>query len=238
MPGLLRGMARTAVVAGTATSVSNRVSRRQARRWAEQDPARLRGGSRPLRPRPRRPRSHRPAQGARRAAPAGRPDRRGVRRSEGEAARPEPSRRGPRAGSPQLARVVVVWVITAAALMLLSALLAGFDVEDFGAALASAAAIGLINALVWPLVIRVALPLTVLTLGLGVLVLNGAVVWAVSELEPGMAVDAHRRRRRGGARPHRGQHRGHLAARHRRRRLLVPQRGQAPRPAPAGRRAT
>ena len=37
MPGLLRGMARTAVVAGTATSVSNRVSRRQANRWAEQD---------------------------------------------------------------------------------------------------------------------------------------------------------------------------------------------------------
>jgi hypothetical protein len=37
MPGLLRGMARTAVIAGTATSVSNRVSRRQGQRWAEQD---------------------------------------------------------------------------------------------------------------------------------------------------------------------------------------------------------
>lgn len=34
MPGLLRGMARTAVVAGTATAVSNNVSRRQAERWA------------------------------------------------------------------------------------------------------------------------------------------------------------------------------------------------------------
>ena len=37
MPGLLRGMARTAAVAGTATAVSNRVSRRQGQRWAEQD---------------------------------------------------------------------------------------------------------------------------------------------------------------------------------------------------------
>ena len=37
MPGLLRGMARTAVVAGTATSVSNRVSRRQGNRWAAQE---------------------------------------------------------------------------------------------------------------------------------------------------------------------------------------------------------
>jgi Short C-terminal domain len=37
MPGLLRGVARTAVIAGTATSVSNRVSRRQGQRWAGQE---------------------------------------------------------------------------------------------------------------------------------------------------------------------------------------------------------
>lgn len=39
MPGLIRGVARTAVVAGTATAVSNRVSRRQASRWSQQEPA-------------------------------------------------------------------------------------------------------------------------------------------------------------------------------------------------------
>ena len=38
MPGLLRGVARTAAIAGTATAVSNRVSRRQANRWAQQEP--------------------------------------------------------------------------------------------------------------------------------------------------------------------------------------------------------
>jgi hypothetical protein len=37
MPGLLRGLARTAAVAGTATAVSNRVSRRQANRWSQQN---------------------------------------------------------------------------------------------------------------------------------------------------------------------------------------------------------
>lgn len=37
MPGLIRGVARTAVIAGTATHVSNNVSRRQANRWAEKD---------------------------------------------------------------------------------------------------------------------------------------------------------------------------------------------------------
>ena len=45
MPGLLRGMARTAVVAGTATAVSNRVSRRQAQRWGYTDePQQQQGG--------------------------------------------------------------------------------------------------------------------------------------------------------------------------------------------------
>lgn len=39
MPGLLRGVARTAVIAGTATTVSNRVSRRQGQRWAQQEEA-------------------------------------------------------------------------------------------------------------------------------------------------------------------------------------------------------
>src|SRR5688572_3000109 len=100
---------------------------------------------------------------------------------------PAKSRRG---GVSQLARVVAVWVITAAALLLLSALLAGFHVEDFAVALVAAALIGLINALVWPLLIRIALPFTVLTLGLGVLALNGAVVWAVSALEPGVTVQS------------------------------------------------
>ena len=39
MPGLLRGMARTAVVAGTATAVSNNVSRRQMNRWSNEEAA-------------------------------------------------------------------------------------------------------------------------------------------------------------------------------------------------------
>ena len=47
MPGLLRGMARTAVVAGTATAVSNRVSRRQALRWGAQDPYAGQGSAEP-----------------------------------------------------------------------------------------------------------------------------------------------------------------------------------------------
>jgi uncharacterized membrane protein YvlD (DUF360 family) len=86
-------------------------------------------------------------------------------------------------------RVLVVWLLTAATLHLMSAILSGFAIEGTGTALFSAALIGLINALVWPLLIRIALPFTVLTLGLGVLLLNGAVVWLVSVVDPDVHVN-------------------------------------------------
>src|ERR687898_1019687 len=86
-----------------------------------------------------------------------------------------------------LLRVIAVWLITAASLMLLSALLPGVAVTSAGAALGAAALIGLLNALVWPLLIRFALPFTVLTLGLGVLVLNAAILlgaaWLLDDVQ-------------------------------------------------------
>ena len=88
-----------------------------------------------------------------------------------------------------LLRVIAVWLLTAGTLHLCSALLDGFTIDGDGTALVAAAMIGLINALVWPLLIRVALPFTVLTLGLGVLALNGAVVLGVAQIEPSMHVD-------------------------------------------------
>src|SRR3954449_6520840 len=94
----------------------------------------------------------------------------------------EPRRRRP------VLRVVVTWLTAAATLMLLSAVLSSVDVDSFAAALGSAALIGLINAFVWPVVIRLALPITVLTLGLGVLALNGAVVLAVAAIDTGLHV--------------------------------------------------
>jgi Short C-terminal domain len=52
MPGLLRGVARTAVIAGTATAVSNRVSRRQGERWAQQEEAQQPAAPAPAAPAP------------------------------------------------------------------------------------------------------------------------------------------------------------------------------------------
>ena len=74
----------------------------------------------------------------------------------------------------------LVWMVNTAALMLLAWILQGFSIESWGSGLALAAVLGLLNALVWPLLIRVALPLTVITLGFGVLLLNGVFVWLAS----------------------------------------------------------
>ena len=86
-------------------------------------------------------------------------------------------------------RVTLVWLLNAAALFLLAAILPGLSIDDFGTALVVAALIGLVNGFVWPLIIRIALPVAVLTLGLGALVLNAIVILLVAELDVGMKLD-------------------------------------------------
>ncbi|MGZ4200977.1 MAG: phage holin family protein [Thermoleophilaceae bacterium] len=87
-----------------------------------------------------------------------------------------------------VARIVVVWLATACTLLALSGLMSGVHVNDVAAAFGSAALIGLVNGLLWPLVIRLALPITVLTLGLGAIVLNGAMILLVAALAPGLEI--------------------------------------------------
>jgi len=81
-------------------------------------------------------------------------------------------------------RGLLVLALDAAALILLAAVLPGFDVEGFGGALGTAAIVGVLNALVWPTLSRLALPLSVVTLGLAGLVLNGALVALAASASP------------------------------------------------------
>ena len=81
-------------------------------------------------------------------------------------------------------RALLVLLLDALTLLLLSELLSGFVLDGAGAALGAAALIGLLNALVWPALVRFALPLTVLTLGLGALVLNGVLVTFAIDVLP------------------------------------------------------
>ncbi len=82
-------------------------------------------------------------------------------------------------------RAALVLLLDALILMLLSEILDGFVLDGAATALAAAAAIGLLNALVWPVLARFALPLTVLTLGLAALILNGLLVTVAIDLLPG-----------------------------------------------------
>ncbi len=81
-----------------------------------------------------------------------------------------------RRGLGVVVRALLLWAGIALAFWAAVGLIPGIDLPSFGAALVTTALIAAINALLWPLLIRVVLPLTVLTFGLGSLVLNAAVV--------------------------------------------------------------
>ena len=86
-------------------------------------------------------------------------------------------------------RAAVVLLVDALALLALSELLPGFTLDGFGAAFVAAAAVGVLNALVWPLLARFALPLNVMTLGLATLVLNGVLMVFAIDLVPGAEIE-------------------------------------------------
>jgi uncharacterized membrane protein YvlD (DUF360 family) len=86
-------------------------------------------------------------------------------------------------------RVLVVWATTAATLLLLAWALPGFRIDTVETAIVAAGVLGLLNALVWPVLVRLALPLTVLTLGLAPLALNAGLVGVVARLLPDMTID-------------------------------------------------
>ena len=88
-----------------------------------------------------------------------------------------------------LVRIVVIWLIEALALVLLAYTASGVRVDSFQTALIAAAAIGLLNALLWPLLSYLILPFAVLTLGLAALALNGAIILLAANLVPGFTVD-------------------------------------------------
>jgi uncharacterized membrane protein YvlD (DUF360 family) len=86
-------------------------------------------------------------------------------------------------------RGLLLWLLTALIFWALAALMPRFDVPSFGAVLLITALVALLNALLWPALIRVLLPLTVVTFGLGSLVLNAAIISVSVEVVDGNAPD-------------------------------------------------
>src|SRR6188768_3322707 len=85
-------------------------------------------------------------------------------------------------------RLLLVWLINALALLALPYVFPGVKVDSFGAALIAALALGLINTLIRPLLILLTLPVTLLTLGLFIFVINGLLFWWVGSFVDGFHV--------------------------------------------------
>ena len=86
-------------------------------------------------------------------------------------------------------RLLVVWLINAAALLALPWLLPSIHVASFATALGVALVLGLINAVIRPLLLLLTLPVTLLSLGLFIFVINGLMFLLAAWLLDGFAVD-------------------------------------------------
>ena len=85
-------------------------------------------------------------------------------------------------------RLLLVWVINAAALFALPYVFPWVQVDTFWTALVAALVLGLINTLIRPLILLLTLPVTVLTLGLFIFVINGLLFWWVASFIEGFHV--------------------------------------------------
>lgn len=87
-----------------------------------------------------------------------------------------------------MTKLLVQWLLCAVALLLVASLFSGVQVHSFGSALWVALVLGLLNAIVRPVLLVLTLPITVVTLGLFLLVVNGLVFWLAAGMLSGLQV--------------------------------------------------
>jgi putative membrane protein len=86
-------------------------------------------------------------------------------------------------------RLLLTWLINALALLALKYIMPSITVDSFVTALIVAVVLGFINTLIRPVFVILTLPVTILTLGLFIFVINGLLFWAVGSFVPGFHVD-------------------------------------------------
>ena len=85
-------------------------------------------------------------------------------------------------------RLLITWLINAASLFALPYLMQSVRVVSFSTALIAALVLGLVNVLIKPILVLLTLPVTLLTLGLFIFVINGLMFWAVANFVGGFQV--------------------------------------------------
>lgn len=86
--------------------------------------------------------------------------------------------------------IIIRWVISALAILLTAYLVPGVQVVSFATALLVAVVLGIVNAILKPLLVLLTLPITVLTLGLFMFIINAVMILIVDRLIPGFSVDS------------------------------------------------
>ncbi|MBI1908378.1 phage holin family protein [Candidatus Uhrbacteria bacterium] len=86
-------------------------------------------------------------------------------------------------------RFILRWLINALALILVTKIVSGFHVDTFYSALIAALVIGLLNAIIRPVLILLTLPITIVTLGLFTFVINALIIWFTGTIVKGFTVD-------------------------------------------------
>jgi putative membrane protein len=87
-------------------------------------------------------------------------------------------------------KLLAIWILNAIALLAVAYLLPSIEVDGFISALVAAAVIGLVNMLIKPVLILLTLPVTILTLGLFIFVINGLLFYLVGEVLQGFQVQS------------------------------------------------
>jgi putative membrane protein len=85
-------------------------------------------------------------------------------------------------------RLLLVWLINTVSLIAVAYLMPSIGVSSFGAALVAALILGLVNAVIRPILILLTLPATILTLGLFIFIINGLLFWFVGSFIQGFVV--------------------------------------------------
>jgi len=85
-------------------------------------------------------------------------------------------------------KLITKWLLSATALLFVAYVYSGVEVKSFASAMAAALVIGLLNAVVRPVLVLLTLPVTILTLGLFLFVINALVFWAAASLLQGFVV--------------------------------------------------
>ena len=86
-------------------------------------------------------------------------------------------------------RTIILWIGSSLGFLVVAYLSVGLTINTWESAFIAAAVVGILNALLWPLLSRILLPFIIFTVGIGALLINGVLIWIASDLVPGISIE-------------------------------------------------